>query len=656
MPNRIIELIERWLENLASVAVVWASRLVLWPRWAKRGLVISGDVLLCFFAVWLAFSLRLGEWRFFDWPVVRFALSALIVWIPVAYFQGIYSAIFRYSGRGAIVRLALAVGLTTLPLIYFYMFRTYPGVPRTIAVMGPMVFFLMMTLARIVGRYVLIDLFHSRPVGGLVRRVLIYGAGAVGQRLAASLASEPGMQLISFIDDDISKKNQRLDGARVYHSSQIEQLVERTGVTDILLAMSHAGFSRRREIMGRLEPLKVNVRTLPPMRDILEGKISADALRPIKIEDLLGRTPVAPDHSLLSKPVTGQRVVISGAGGSIGSEICRQIIPLRPAKIVLIDFSEFGLFSIEQEIAETAKAAGCVVEAHLLDLKDRKSTERLFARINADTVFHAAAYKHVPLVEENVVAGIENNVFGTRNIVDSSHRNGVKRFILVSTDKAVRPPNIMGATKRVCEMIVQSKHAAQNHEKDGATIFTMVRFGNVLGSSGSVVPLFEEQIARGGPVTLTHREVTRYFMTIPEAAQLVIQAGGMSEGGEVFVLEMGEPVKIFELAKSMIRLAGLSVRDSNNPDGEVAIHETGLRPGEKLFEELLIGDDAKTTSHPRIMMAQDSLPPQATLDEVFDGLIRAVEHGDPAASRKLLAQLVPTLQEPAKSREIKAAG
>jgi FlaA1/EpsC-like NDP-sugar epimerase len=631
------------LSRAAERLIELASHGITWPRWQKRALVMAGDAVLCLVATWLAFSLRLGQWRFLDtWPVLRFALTAIALWLPIATWRGVYNAIFRYSGRGTLVALVLAVAAMTVPLIAIYGFWTYPGVPRTMPLLQPMLFFAMMATARIVGRYVLVDLFHSRPVHGQIRRVLVYGAGRTGQQLASSLRAEAGTQLVGFVDDDPALTRQLLDGVAVRHSDEIETIVERTGATDIMLAISGATKRRRQEIVTRLEPLHLNVLTLPPMREFMEGRVTVNELRAIQVEDLLGRNSVEPELALLEKAVRGNCVLVTGAGGSIGSEICRQVHALGARRLVLVEANEFALFAIGDELRRTARGDldrdWPELDDVLCTVADASAITRVFERYRPETVFHAAAFKHVPLVEANPVAAVGNNVFGTLNTALAAQGSGVERFILISTDKAVRPPNVMGATKRVCEMILQALH-----DEGSRTVFTMVRFGNVLNSSGSVVPLFRAQIAAGGPVTVTDREVTRFFMTIPEAAQLVIQAGGLARGGEVFVLDMGDPVRIWEMAETMIHLAGLSVRDAAHPAGDIEIVEIGLRPGEKLHEELLIGDNPLPTSHPGIMQARDEMIPLAELEPVLERLRAAAAAGDEGACRTLLRTLVPTL-------------
>lgn len=648
MKSRFSSKVEFWVEGLAARVIGWASRMVLWPRALKQAFVVAGDALLCIFAVWLAFSLRLGEWRLLDhWAVLRFTLSMLLLWFPISWHQSVYSSIFRYTGRGAIVALTVAVFLTSIPLIFVYaLLDPYTGVPRTVAILAPLIFLMMIVGARIVGRYVLTDLFHSRPIDGKIeKRILIYGAGSLGQRLASALAAERGMRMVGYLDDDPSKRRQRLNGAPVWHSSQIGEAIARTGASDVLLAISDASRRRKQEIVDSLKAHSIEVRILPPMREMIAGRVTVQDLRPIQIEDLLGRSPVEPDRELLSRAVTGGVILVTGAGGSIGGEICRQVVELQPARIVLADVSEFALYAIHRELEEALAAMAPerrpTLDARLVNVADPLAAKRLFESAPPDIVFHAAAYKHVPLIEENVIAGVSNNLRGTWNCAREAERVGTGHFILISTDKAVRPPNAMGASKRVCELMLQALDC-----EHARTVFAMVRFGNVLGSSGSVVPLFKRQIANGGPVTVTHRDVTRYFMTIPEAAQLVIQAAGMAEGGDVFVLDMGAPVRIMDLARSIIQLAGLSVREPGSTKGDIEIVERGLRPGEKLFEELLIGDSPLPTSHPRIMRARDGFIPMEDLQRGLDLIYAAVEAGDETACRTALRALVPTLEHP----------
>lgn len=552
--------------------------------------------------------------------------------------MGVYRTLIRFSGARTIAELAFACALLAVPLfIVCFIFRL-PDVPRTLSVLHPMIFLLLLAGSRVAIRFTMLDLLKAVEVNA--KRVLVYGAGRAGQQLALSLRHESQVHLVGFLDDDLRLDGQRLDGVTVFGADRLRVVLEEKQVDEVLLAIPSASRARRREIIEALQNEEVYVRSLPNLTSVIEGTITVSDLREIQIDELLGREAVTPNELLMGKTIVGRTVLVSGAGGSIGGELCRQIVRCRPAKLILLEQSEYGLYRIEQELGDLMRAhdISATIVPELTSVSERSSMRRVYSRHLPDTVFHAAAYKHVPLVEANPISGLRNNIMGTLHSVEAAEEAGVTNFILISTDKAVRPTNIMGASKRVCELILQARAA----EPDIKTVFSMVRFGNVLGSSGSVVPRFRAQIAAGGPVTLTHRDITRYFMTIPEASQLVIQASAMAHGGEVFVLDMGEPVRIADLARSMIRLSGLSVRDADNPDGDVEITETGLRPGEKLYEELLIGDNPEPTNHPRIMRARERLLSwrelKSTLEE-FDAAIR--QKGDPISAVEIVAKLVP---------------
>lgn len=621
-----------------------------WSRDERRLAAATMDGALCVLAVWIAYSLRLGVWELFSQPVVVFAAGTLLFWYPIAYLTGVYRSLIRFSGARTIANIATACTFLMLPLIVAFVVFRVPEVPRTLTILHPIIFLLLLASSRIVIRFALLDLLHNVAPG--TRRVIIYGAGRAGQQLALSLRHEPQIYLVGFFDDDLRLDGQRLDGFPVFGSNRLSEILADTEVDEVLLAIPSASRMRRREIIERLQEQHIYVRSLPSLSNIIEGSVTVNDLREIQIDELLGREAVAPNEVLMGRTIVGKTVLVSGAGGSIGSELCRQILNCRPARLILLEQSEFALYAIEQELVETTRMLGINVPIvlELGNIAERSTSMRIYRNHRPDTVFHAAAYKHVPLVEANPISGVRNNVLGTLFSVEAAEANGVAHFTLISTDKAVRPTNIMGATKRVCELILQ----ARAEQGDTATVFSMVRFGNVLGSSGSVVPRFKAQIATGGPVTITHREITRYFMTIPEAAQLVIQASAMAKGGEVFVLDMGQPVKIIELARTMIRLSGLSIRDSDNPDGDIEIVETGLRPGEKLYEELLIGDNPQSTNHPRIMRAREILWPWADLEQALaqlDGAIR--QFGDADAAVRIIARLVPEFA-PEKTGKISA--
>lgn len=525
-------------------------------------------------------------------------------------------------------------------LAIFTFLNLVPGIPRTIAAIQPMVFAVLLILSRLVARYILFDLLNQRNFTGQRHRVLIYGAGSSGRQLALSLRHEGNMILRGYLDDDLRIAGKHLDGVRVYRTANLADLIDRLAIDMVLLAVPRVSRQQREQMVRKFEDISVRVLTLPAIGNLLDGSVSVGDLRAIEITDLLGRDPVPPNHHLLHRTVAGRSVMVTGAGGSIGSELCRQISRLEPLAIILVEMTEHALYSIETELREAEKqgifGAGLAIHAELGSIADMDTARRLFDRWRPETVFHAAAYKHVPLVEENVIAGLRNNIMGTLNCALQADRTGVQNFILVSTDKAVRPTNVMGASKRICELVLQALNV-----RGSQTLFAIVRFGNVLGSSGSVVPRFQRQIRQGGPVTLTHRDVTRYFMTIPEAAQLVIQAGAMAEGGEVYVLDMGEPIRIYDLARTMINLSGLSVRDAAHPEGDIEICEVGLRKGEKLYEELLIGNSPRPTDHARIMQAREDHLDWPVLAEHLATLQEALADGNRQRAVDVMCTLVP---------------
>lgn len=607
------------------------------PRTVKRGIVLVLDAALCILTVWLAFYLRLGEFVSLSDRGWIAAVAAPVIALPIFIRFGLYRAVFRYIGGEALVTIANAV--MVYGMIYFSIFTAFSidGVPRTIGIIQPILLLIAIGGLRLLGRYWLTGRYRELLRRGTKKKVLIYGAGSAGRQLAGAIGDSPDLEVVGFLDDDQQIQGSVLGGKPVFAPARMGDLVEELGVVEILLAVPSASRARRNEILKRIRSLDVAVRTLPGLLDVARGSVTVTDLRPLEIEDLLGREPVVPDVSLLERNIRGKAVLVTGAGGSIGSELCRQILQLRPATLILIESSEFALYQIHQELERLSlKLDDAVQVVPLLgSVCDEARLRRIFVIWQPHTIYHAAAFKHVPLVEHNVSEGVRNNAVGTWTCAQVAAEAGVENFVLISTDKAVRPTNVMGASKRLAELTLQALAPAKVN-----TCFCMVRFGNVLGSSGSVVPLFREQIAAGGPVTVTHPEITRYFMTIPEAAQLVIQAGAMAQGGEVFVLDMGRPVKVLDLARRMIRLSGLKPRTENEPDGDIEIEFTGLRPGEKLYEELLIGDDPCPTDHPRIMMANEAC---LSLEAVQDGLGRmseAFERQDAVQVRNILSELV----------------
>jgi FlaA1/EpsC-like NDP-sugar epimerase len=630
-------------------------RLVALPRVARKALVVTLDCAVCVLAVWIALWLRLGEWELETPRAVIFTCLALSTWLAVSLWSRTYRSVTRFAGQHTF--LALMRSCVVMSVIFAVLLLTLhiDKMPRTLAVLHPLVFFILLAGERSILSHLIVDALQGSRRDPLRKQVLIYGAGVTAQQLAASIRQEPTLYVVGFIDHNPTLRDNMLEGKHIWHTSDLEDVLYSEDIDEVFLALPSAKRPLRREIVERINQYKsgVRVRVLPTMSQIASGRISFTDLREVEVEELLGRDEVAPDSALMQRNITGRAVLVSGAGGSIGSELCRQIIRQKPAIIVLAEQSEHALYTIDIELRELAsrEALPVAIVPALLDVADEEECERLLRRHGIDTVFHAAAYKHVPLVESNPVAGLRNNVMSTLAMAQASERCGVAKFILVSTDKAVRPTNVMGASKRACELIVQARAAAQHQ-----TSYCSVRFGNVLGSSGSVIPRFRQQIAAGGPVTITHNDVTRYFMTIPEAAQLVIQAGALAGDGEVLLLEMGDPVRIVDLARLMIELSGLSVADESNPDGDIVIEEIGLRPGEKLIEELLIGGDCEGTDHPRIVKARESMIPWAALEPLLSDLMQSLKVADAEGALRALRRLVPEFQVSAQVQSLAAEG
>lgn len=623
-----------------------APPLLALPRTAKRTIVASMDVSLCVLSVWIAYYLRLGEFVPLSGNALLAVAASITLALPIFIISGLYRAIFRYSGWPALVTVARAVAVYSLLFASMFTAIGITEVPRTVGIIQPMLLLLFVGASRALARVWLGDQYQSILKRAAQPKVLIYGAGTAGRQLAAAMANSHEMHVVGFLDDDDRLHGHVLNGLPIYNPADLADLALSLRISDVLLALPSLGRKRRNEILNQMRPVKVGVRTLPSMSDLVQGKVSVSDLRELDVDDLLGREAVAPNHILLRKNVSDKVVLVTGAGGSIGSELCRQVLKLHPAKLLLVDVSEHALYAIHAELEQlrdglgqsedTAPAhAACTLVPLLASVRDCERMREIMLTWHPETVYHAAAYKHVPLVEHNPAEGVKNNVLGTLEAARAAIESGVSDFVLVSTDKAVRPTNIMGASKRLSEMVLQALAAT-----NPGTKLTMVRFGNVLGSSGSVVPKFRQQIRDGGPVTLTHPDITRYFMTIPEAAQLVIQAAAMARGGDVFVLDMGQSVRIIDLARRMIELSGLSVRDDENPDGDIEIEVTGLRPGEKLYEELLIGDNPKPTSHPRIMKAHEDYLTWDKLEPRLRSLEAALNVNDVAVIRLMLQELV----------------
>lgn len=611
------------------------------PRSAKRVVALTIDLSLCVLSVWLAYYLRLGKFITFagqsEWArgAVWAGAASVGIALPIFIVAGLYRAIFRYSGWPALLAVARAIGVYGLLYAAIFAAIGVARVPRTIGIIQPILLLLFVGASRTLARIWLGDQYLSILKHAARPKVLIYGAGSTGRQLAAAMAHSHEMQVVGFLDDDDRLHGHVLNGQPIYNPADLDSLATTLNISDVLLAMPSLSRRRRNEILSQIRIARVAVRTLPSVTDLAQGKVSISDLRELDIDDLLGREPVAPNHILLAKNVVGKVVLVTGAGGSIGSELCRQILAVAPAKLLLIEQSEFALYAIHQELEDKLAGRETVLVPLLASVQDDDRMREIMSTWHPDTVYHAAAYKHVPLVEHNPAAGIKNNVLGTLRTAQAALEAGVGNFVLISTDKAVRPTNVMGASKRLAEMALQALAATSTGAK-----FSMVRFGNVLGSSGSVVPKFRQQIREGGPITLTHPEVTRYFMTLPEAAQLVIQAGAMAKGGDVFVLDMGRPVKIMDLARRMVELSGLTVKDEHNPDGDIKIEISGLRPGEKLYEELLIGHNPKPTLHPRIMQAHEEFIRWAEFEAELNALEIALNVDDVGVIRLMMQQLV----------------
>lgn len=630
------------------------AKLLSQSRRVKQLMVVIVDAIMGIVSVWVAYSLRLDtlHWPYSAYQWWPYVLAPMLA-APIFWRNGLYRAVFRHSGMAAMRALVFAVSLYAMLFFGLLVLMSWPDVPRSLGLLQPLILMLLVGGSRAVARQWLSSLSAIQRRDIPVSRLLIYGAGSAGVQIANAIATSHEFKLLGFIDDSPTLQGLTINHVPVYAPDNLPILVKKFGITDMLLALPSITRTRRNEILNELQPLPVHVRSLPGLTDLAHGRVALADIKDLDVEDLLGRDAVPPDRALLARSLTGKVVLVTGAAGSIGSELCRQILLERPARLVLVEHSEFGLYSIHQELQHLCRRMVEHTETItelvplLANVRDYPRMLEICLAYRPHAVYHAAAYKHVPLVEHNPAEGIANNAIGTLNTARAALVAGVGNFVLVSTDKAVRPTNIMGASKRLAEMVLQALAAmpAVSFESGDPPVknftrFAMVRFGNVLGSSGSVVPLFRRQIEAGGPITLTHADVTRYFMTIPEAAQLVLQAGAMAEGGEVYVLDMGEPVKIIDLARRMIKLSGFTVRDDIRPDGDIAIEVTGLRPGEKLYEELLIGDNPVPTVHPRILKAHEDFVPWEEFRTDLELLQGAIAANDTATLRAILLKQV----------------
>ncbi|GLR62348.1 nucleotide sugar epimerase/dehydratase WbpM [Rhizobium indigoferae] len=616
--------------------------LLAMPRVAKRALALLVDSSFCVLTIWLAYCFRLNEWTVLTGVQWLPVFVSLCMALPIFIVMGMYRAIFRYANMAAFITVLKAIAIYGFAFMTIFTALSVPGVPRTVGILQPFLLLIAIGLSRLGIRYWLGDAYQRILHKNMLAKVLIYGAGTAGRQLAAALMNSAELNVVGYLDDDPRLKGGVMGGLPIYDPSDLPVLAEALGVHNVLLALPSASRQRRNEILEHIRKARVNVRTLPDLTALAQGRIAVSDIRELEIEDLLGREAVAPRQELLDKAMRKKVVMVTGAGGSIGGELCRQILRNEPSTLILLDQNEFALYNIHaelQKLAELYRQEDLQIVPILCSVRDQDRMEHIMQSWRPHTLYHAAAYKHVPLVEHNAVEGIKNNVMGTLVTARAANKWGVSNFVLISTDKAVRPTNVMGASKRLAEMVLQAL-AAESTSDRMRTNFSMVRFGNVLGSSGSVVPLFRQQIKEGGPVTLTHPEITRYFMTISEASQLVIQAGAMAEGGDVFLLDMGEPVRIADLARKMVELSGLTLRDDDNPEGDIELSVTGLRPGEKLYEELLIGDNPETTEHPRIMKAREDFLFWPELSKKLNSLNAVLDRNDMIAARAMLAELV----------------
>ncbi len=611
------------------------------PRYLKIIIAIILDIGICAACTWIAFYLRLEEFIKISDAFVISVLISIGLAIPVFWSLGLYKSMFRFEGLTIVVPMAVATLI--YGFFYFAIISIYgiQGIPRSIGVIQPLLLFFGITGSRVIIKNLLSRSSNNKKIKNK-KRVLIYGAGTAGRQLLFSLENNPEMKVIGFLDDDQQFHKQLILGQTVYDPLNIDKIINQKNVDLVLLALPSISRVKRNQIIDHLNRNKITVKTLPSIQDIVDGKISVSDIKDLSVEDLLSREQVKPNFELLSKNINSKVVLVTGAGGSIGSEICKQIVKLKPKRLLLLELNEFALYKINEELKN--KKFNFEIIPLLINIQNSTRVNEIFKTFKVDTVYHAAAYKHVSLVEENICESIKNNVLGTFQIAQIAISNNVSNFVLISSDKAVRSTNVMGASKRLAEICIQSLYNSTNTNAK----FAIVRFGNVLESSGSVIPKFKKQIKEGGPVTLTHPEVTRYFMTVTEASQLVIQAGSMSEGCEVFVLDMGQSIKIRDLIYKMIKLSGLTVKDINNLEGDIEVKVIGLRPGEKLYEELLLGDNPQKTYHEKIQKAQDPYIPFSQLKIELDFLSTLLEEDKSNEVKNLLDKLIPSYKSNSK--------
>ena len=602
----------------------------------KRTLMVLFDACTVIASIFLAFSLRLGH---FYYPtgnnhLLLIMIASPILALPIFYAFGFYREVIRYVGFKALWQINQATTLYAVLWALISFMAVIDGIPRTVILINWSIVLMSVGGSRFFARWILSQENITNPLSQK-RNVLIYGAGSAGRELCTALYQSSEYNPVAYVDNSVELYRQSINGLEVFNEDDIEDLIQKHNIKEVLLALPSISRRRRNEIIAILNPLPINVRSLPSVSELAQGKVKIDDLRDVSIKDLLGREPVKPNEELLKLKITDKVVLVTGAGGSIGSELCRQIILQKPKQLILYEINEFSLYNVEQEF-DKIEMPHVEILPVLGSVRDRKRFQNVVKHFSVQTIYHAAAYKHVPLVEYNNSEGVLNNTFGTLIAAEVALVEKVETFVLISTDKAVRPTNTMGATKRIAELVLQALS-----KQESSTCFTMVRFGNVLDSSGSVIPLFKQQIKNGGPVTVTNANMVRYFMTIPEAVELVVQAGAMGKGGDVFVLDMGKPVRIYDLATKMIQLSGLQVLDEDNLDGDIEIKCIGLRPGEKLYEELLVGENISQTDSLLIMRAEESMLDWEDLKPILDQLNEAINNSDQEKVRKLLIEAVP---------------
>ena len=616
-----------------------AKSILTLPRFAKKIIAIIVDLILCILCVWLAFYLRLDQFIQIKGPPLTAAVASVSLALPLFWLLGLYRTIFRHSGLS--IMFSASIALLVYGSLYFLVFGVYgvAGVPRSIGILQPMLLFFAIISSRLFLKYLFKGNYLLKHKSQFLKKVLVYGAGSAGQQLVSALANSYELKVVGFLDDDDHLHGQVLQGKEIYSPLKITDLINSEEVQLVLLAIPSISRSRKIEILKNLSKHSLQVQTIPTFTDIIQGRVSLTDIKDLDVDDILNRDQVLPNFELLTKNINSKVVLVTGAGGSVGSELIRQIIKLNPQKLLLLELNEFALYKIYEEIKIANK--NLKIFPLLVNVQDQTKVSEIFKTFKVNTVYHAAAYKHVSLVEENISESIKNNVFGTLIVAKEALSHSVDNFVLISSDKAVRPTNIMGASKRLAELCVLGLYHSVINNKIKMLI---VRFGNVLESSGSVIPKFKRQIKDGGPITLTHPDVTRYFMTLTEASQLVIQAGAMSEGCDVFVLDMGESVKIKDLIYRIVNLSGLTVKDQNNKEGDIEIKIIGLRPGEKLYEELLLGDNPQATQHPKIQKVQDPYIPFDQLELDLNALKTLLDQNKVAAVKEFLAKIVKTYQ------------